>query len=462
MTTPLGDNYFHSIDYSQLDIDLDESEFDIDQHELFLPLEPLKSSLELLDSPSSQLLRFDSFDDDSVVMDSLLASQQASGGDPPRRPDGNQPPRGHYLDGPPSLVPDKPIFADPAIRSELDPLTRDLALRQTAAARGLLYAPGDHLRNELGLAAVELYGLAESLGVHDGMQQALGARLLGSEGILAHQGPDALLGALRRVAQDLPPGPSVASAQDRAVVLALMGDIGALYANTGATTGVEGRSPDQAEALRLLLSDQMARQGLTPPDTGSTQLVQAFGGSSAVGPAKKDERIRPENDRPPRSGIHNLGQEVDQMLGIPANERLPATRWDVAQLRGERVLQSAEPLVGHMSGSPAEILQVWDMLRGDPPYTGVLLHQLFVPSNDPMGHLSQAAQDAHYARAAGASAFLVGMGYHSAVEVLEGTLTYSGQSVRVAIDGQQDAAHLFGHGAATDLMNELMASQMQQ
>lgn len=79
-----------------------------------------------------------------------------------------------------------------------------------------------------------------------------------------------------------------------------------------------------------------------------------------------------------------------------------------------------------------------------------------VPS--PLSDLTSAEQAQRYARAAGASAFLVGLGYHSAVEVLEGILVYTGQSIRTQgtlSSLQRDSAHLFGHGAATDLMTEL-------
>lgn len=402
-----------------------------------------------------------------------------AGGDPPKRPDGSGLKKPHYLDveetgrlptyslvgirmADPRGV-RRPAFVDPASRSETSEETRALALRQTTAARGLLYNPGDTLRRELGLAAGALRAMAAQLTVEE--QRALGARILGSEGLLPRQSPDRLLDTLRRVEND--PRDGAATATDRAAVIALMGDIGALYADTGATTGVENRSVSQAQNLReqLFALARAADLDGTTPDT--VRSVQSVGGSSAVGPAKKQERIRPENDKPPRTGIHNLGREADIDLDIPDRSALPTSRWDVAHIRRDRVDRTEEPLVGHMSGSPAEILQVWDMLRGVPAnrqYVGVLdAHREARESGhapiDPMTVLNPEQQQAHMARASGASAFLVGLGYHSAVEVLEGVLAYTGQNARSVLpSARQDAGHLFGRGAATDLLIELWTS----
>lgn len=118
-----------------------------------------------------------------------------------------------------------------------------------------------------------------------------------------------------------------------------------------------------------------------------------------------------------------------------------------------------------MSGSPAEILQTWDMLcglTGEEQYVGALTRSSARQEREkffhPMSDFTSVEQAQRYARAAGASAFLVGLGYHSTVEVLEGILVYTGQNIRTEgtlSQSQRDAAHLFGHGAATDLITEL-------
>lgn len=50
--------------------------------------------------------------------------------------------------------------------------------------------------------------------------------------------------------------------------------------------------------------------------------------------------------------------------------------------------------------------------------------------NNKMLMLSPEEQKQHFARAAGAGAYLVALGYHSAVEIIENILAYTGQSLR--------------------------------
>lgn len=331
----------------------------------------------------------------------------------------------------------------PSMRSEVSGDTRQLALIQTISARQALYQPGETLKNELSQAASKLHQTYGSL--EDVDQYALGARLFSSEGLITGQTPNDLLQTLKRVDEC----PDYASGYDRAVVIAMMGDIGALYAATGATTGTD-RTEKASARLRESLRGALAVAGLIPPTEESSRRVQQEGGSAAVGPDKKTERSRPSAKHIDRTGIHNLGEEADKALGVPIEDRISTSRWDVAYIDFNRVADTVEPLVGHMSGSPAEILQVWDMLRGNQ------LEYQFLTSHQ---------QEQQLARAAGASAFLVGLGYHSAVEVLEGTLRYTGQSIRhdeILGAGQKDAGHLFGQGAATDLMSEFFQAHTRQ
>ncbi len=324
--------------------------------------------------------------------------------------------------------------------------TKALALAQTVAARNVLYKPGDVLTQELAGAASVLHRVVSNLSPqHQGM---LGAHLLGEGRLLAGKTTDDLLAALARA------GSGSASATDRAVAIALMGDIGGFYTTPG--------NADQG--LMTALNRQIQAQGLQVPDAAAVQRMREHGGSAAVGPDKRAERKVRSFDSPAhmpfRAGVHNSGLEADKALNVPASERIPDNRWAVFDIGTARIKETTEPLVGHMSASPAEILQTWDMLRGvsaSDQYVGAL------PARDgsgltPMSDLTPAEQEQRYARAAGAGAFLVGLGYHSAVEVLEGTLVYTGQSIRgegTLDPSQRDSAHVFGHGAATELMSEL-------
>ncbi|AZF22439.1 hypothetical protein C4J89_3553 [Pseudomonas sp. R4-35-07] len=331
--------------------------------------------------------------------------------------------------------------------------TKALALAQTVAARNVLYKPSDVLTQELAGAAGVLHRVVSNLSPQH--QNLLGAHLLGEGRLLAGQTTDDLLAALARA------GSGAASATDRAVAIALMGDIGGFYTTPG--------NADQG--LMTALNRQLQAQGLEVPDAAAVQRMREHGGSAAVGPDKRAERkVRAFDspaDMPFRAGVHNNGLEADKALNVPASERIPDNRWAVFDIGTARVKETTEPLVGHMSASPAEILQAWDMLRGvsaHDQYVGALPDGPRAQDGGtimPMSVLAPAEQDQRYARAAGAGAFLVGLGYHSAVEVLEGTLVYTGQSIRAegTLDpSQRDSADVFGHGAATDLMSELFKS----
>lgn len=176
-----------------------------------------------------------------------------AGGEPPRRPERVGGPLGHYADDPRRPAA-KPRFVNPSVASDA-PATRYLALRQTVAARNLLYRPGDNVRTQLSRAASNMKKVMAGLDEAD--LTTLGTRLLGGDGILAGQGAEDMRAAVARVAEDDRDG--AASATDRAVVLALMGDVGALYADTGATTGVEGRTEDAAARLRQNLARHVGR-----------------------------------------------------------------------------------------------------------------------------------------------------------------------------------------------------------
>lgn len=359
--------------------------------------------------------------------------------------------------------PSLPTFLiDPALRSMSCSMTDKLALSQTIAARNLLYNPGHVLKNELGEAAYTLRHLICELSPDS--RKTLCARLLGPEGLLSGKSAGVLVEALERVSDDLrfPHVTNSVSGLDRAVVIALMGDIGALYVDSLAKIVVEECPQQQSNALIEDLHRLIEKRGLFAPTDSVIQEIQQTAGSSSVGPLKKVERYRPPAGLSPRTGIHNTGERADEQLGIESSQRIPGAKWEVAHISKNRVLNTTEPLVAHMSGSPAEILQVWDMLRGDSREMQFLgtLNKTDSTHWDPLRNIYLERQDQQLARAAGAAAFLIGLGYHSAVEVAEGTFLYMGQNLRQALGNQaQDAGHLIGHGAATSLMGELLKEQ---
>ena len=315
-----------------------------------------------------------------------------------------------------------------------------LALRQSHAARGLLHSPGPALGKELGAAAGRLHEVLQQM--NENVRAEISSHLTAEQRLLAGQDAVAVCEAVGRVA-DSSDDASRCTATDRAVVLALMGDIGGLL-----TTPSNG-----SLALHEGLRRALHAAGLEVPDSERIATLRSVGGSAAVGPRKRAERtlIRHAAGTPrmPRAGVQNTGQRADEALGIPMPQRIAANSWARFRLSAERTDAMREPMVGHMSASPAEILQVWDMLRGEPA------QQQFVAGvAGDMETAPLTRTTAREARAAGCAAFLLGLGYHSAVEVLEGVLLHGGQSLRGPglIEGDQDAGHLFGQGAATDII----------
>jgi hypothetical protein len=196
-------------------------------------------------------------------------------------------------------------------------------------------------------------------------------------------------------------------------------------------------------------------------------------GSCAVGPLKKNERSRLEKMEA-RTGIFNYGFVADSLLRIQPKNRIQKTSWQVAIIIATNRLESVlEPWAGHMSGSPSEILFIFDILTFEDPLISYQIpptcsntpgskidiksyEQLF----DPLRKSSRAV------KAAAASAFLVATGYHTAMECVEGTFAYLGQNIRQNLmdmggcsnqDGAEklDAADCFQNGASTNLMSEL-------
>jgi hypothetical protein len=341
---------------------------------------------------------------------------------------------------------------NPARKSEVDSATHKLAFEQTRAARELLRAPGPAVRQQLSDAAGRLVQIIEAPG-GDQHVAALGARLLGDEGIMKGRSTLDMKRALHRVHRY----PELASSMDRAAVVELMGGVGALFADTGATTGMGSRGKQQESKLREYLRQKI------PGIDETIAAAKEFGDSAVVGPKKKAERTRPSSELVERCGVHNTGDAADRSLGIPNSESLAHVSFQVAHIDPDKVSRTTEPLAGHMSGSPTEALATWGALLGE--------KQSFNEAADKTAHL--AAKDPDYtqkhafhdsgpeaeaksARLAACTAYLIACGFHTSVEVMESALKFSGQNPRPAMIGaDQDASDSFGHGAATALIHDL-------
>jgi hypothetical protein len=333
------------------------------------------------------------------------------------------------------------IAKDP--REVTDPRTHILALKQTINARNLMYFPNENLVNFLKEAAGKLFMFVNSLDTH--LIRALGARILNREGILFGQTEKDFTDSLKRVAGFL----SNPTANDRIVCIALMGDIGTMYLTAGATTEIIGRTPEQAQMLKNQFKEftKKINNGVDYFTENVINKIRLSRGSSAVGPNKSKERTRINDES--RTGIFNYGNRADEILDIEASHRIVKTNWAVALIDDIR-LNAEEPWTAHMSGSPTEILYAWDSLTSENPL------ESFINENsiDTRNHLNN---EKRAAKAAGASAFLIAMGYHSALECIEASMAYLGQNLRISgfIKSTEDAGNLLHNDASTKIMSEL-------
>jgi hypothetical protein len=337
-------------------------------------------------------------------------------------------------------------FVLPTIASTHGSETRTLATEASISARGLFYNPTDSFKGELSSAAEKLLEFYQALPPEQ--QTAMGARILGAQGLMNNQTTTDLGNMIERVAE------GNCTATDRISLVALMGDIGALLADTGATTGVGDRNADDAGQLREAIRGQFPSLS-----EENVERMKELGDSGVVGPNKSNERVRGSTDLVARQGLHGLGALADRVLGVNEADAIPVVEWQEASISETKVNNTAEPLSGHMSGSPSEVLMVWDALvDGDntQPYTQA--HDQTVQQ----GGQERAFHDvdigeAKGARLAGATAMLVAIGFHSPVENIESALKYTGQNPRTdLIEGpQDDAASSLGQGAATALFTEL-------
>ena len=360
-------------------------------------------------------------------------------------------------------------FIYPAHQARQGSVVRNLAFKQLFAARNLLHHPGEVLQREIAEAADNLLGITIKLS--EGELETLTKYIVSPTGVLAGKSPKILIEILERLREGTRLGVGSAGAIDRAAFISILRDIGCLYADASKhkNNGLLSLSSEQKQALLGRMSNLIAQANLSPlSDEILKRVAKASAGTGVVGPMKQVERKKA--DAPlPRRGLYDLGDEVDDSLGVPAQMRIPSVFLAPMRIKAVRVLNNLEPFVAHMSGCPGERLMVWDMLRGeraDQIYTGALdVHRNAMNAGldrvGPLDRFGPEERKARLARVAGACAMLIGVGYHSAVEVAEGALKYTGQDIRSVLDNAatQDAAHLLGAGAATDLIVELFEAQ---
>jgi hypothetical protein len=247
--------------------------------------------------------------------------------------------------------------------------------------------------------------------------------------------------------------------------------------------GVGGECLDDFEQLRADGGlEEMLGYTIPSPEAARNFLTSFTARPTSNRPKGSDVWERSLTIPGENAALHGLGEVNRDLVARQCPDQGIATikgfKIDVLALRECSLEKGSDLLPGHTRADLTETLtrrpfnfadvpvhrpdlrdlQVFDMLRGTPgkeQYVGALNSQKANPHAMPRENLTPAEQRRRSARAA-ADAFLVGGGYHSAVEVPEGTLAYTGRNLRVVVGKQEDAGNLLGHGAAMDLISELM------
>ncbi|WP_138922431.1 hypothetical protein [Hylemonella gracilis] len=123
-----------------------------------------------------------------------------------------------------------------------------------------------------------------------------------------------------------------------------------------------------------------------------------------------------------------------------------------AKISRDKLDRVIEPLQGHMSGSPGEITAIADAAAGDRrPFTRGM-------EGRHVGPLTGGSRAQTEAASALASAFLIGQGFHSAVEVYESVKKHQGEDIFQGRGdrGKRDASDVAGNGEATAFISDLM------
>jgi len=323
------------------------------------------------------------------------------------------------------------VYKDPKDNSRQN--TKKLAESQTIHARNLIYNPNEIVKGELKKVAQRIKTFLSTPPMNDDLGQVIASRIL-SGGILAGKPYEEFTKTIDRLAND-----SGVTANDREVLIALLGDFGAL--------AMDERVTGKQSEIKVALSN-FCKYGSNNDPIGNDVLkeIRIIRGSLALGPTKVGGRSVIEKNPGPRSGILNTGEIANRKLRVPPGNEISPTKWPLMGIDEKRLKSTLEPWVGHMSGSPTEILFAWDLFIRENPL-------ISYASLEAMPSILHAPE--RRARAFITAAFLISMGYHSALEVVEGTFAYLGDDLRhggiIELDSDAGYSEKLKDGGATEI-----------
>jgi|GEM_PF-4999875 len=348
------------------------------------------------------------------------------------------------------------IFVDPAERSKIDPSTRKLAFKQALAARNLLYFPGSVLNEQFAKAATSLQKIVKELNTSE--LQLLTKAEFGEGGFRPDTHPNAIHSILKRLVE------KSATATDRMVFISVMSNLGHNFidkygSNQRSTEALESFRPiAESKGLPYLSIDKIKKL------YSLTHFRNSEPRKRNLQPAENDEeRVNRTKNRsrfPLRTGVHDLGQEVDNVLGVAIQERIPKIRWNVGFIDSKLVADTKEPLVDLVASRLPKALMIWDLLCGEEPENA---YKSFCPEKSTQNNCVAASpipknkliEQGKLARLAGGGAYNLASGYHSAFEIIGVGVNYLGRNYRNFCQPKQEPTDVFGNGVATHMAADL-------
>ncbi len=342
-------------------------------------------------------------------------------------------------------------YIDPSTQSSYDETTYILALKQTAAARALLYFPSEDSKKQLSIAASNIQKVLRKLSPE--AKDELCYRSVYKDGVFPVQKINLLENAIERVRKKQGTG------KENAALMALISDFDWVM--------TDSKNKNIKDEIRYAVNQTA---NLEYYSKEQRKNASRLAGSKTVAYGKKflSEIKYHEGIKKTRGGIHDVSDTVDDLLGIVENKRINKPTWKFAEIDSSRVTNMQEPMVNQMSGSPLMTLIAFDMLTGENTSDQFVSAHNYSPIPDIIDENLRYGNNSKITattlkkkinRAALAASYLIGSGFHSAVENVEGILAYTGQSLRnIDIEIEKDAGHIFQNGAATSLLSELMVS----
>jgi hypothetical protein len=412
-------------------------------------------------------------------------------------------------------TPPRESNAKVAVTALAPEVARALALRQTTTGRALLYSPDEACRKQLAKVATRLHDFYTTKCTNLEEKLAFLNRECGPDGLIYDKNSlvtqykqklgrgetidDEFKKQVGRYLDDvvneivLPviakvEGPSAVTSRMCTLGLcggiALMVDPGAQISGPAARGG-EAWDPTKMvwetmrTKLQAFITEKAAGSSVQDLKESYKEAIKDRGQSLKHAPEKKQERSIIADQLQDADGILGTGPEAEKLLRARDPEffgdaQFPRSQWCLMYMPEHRV-RGLEPMAGHMSGSMAEILWGWDALVADSPAD---LHFAYVRMGNRQNELLEFMDEGEFdredwkereARAACATAFFVGEGFHSAMEVLPVAAQYLGQPITQLAHGESrelraagvshspmDVGYILYNAGATDLICELI------